>query len=193
MFKWLGQQPEKRKQKTKQLWESEFSVVKEGLDEKQIVAFVDNLIAQHRASQQISVASLRSLFEKAVADAEQISATIKMQAQAEAEEEATRTISQAKQEADEIRGKAEVAAQKEAEDIIATSNRKAELAEAEARQKSLLFLLRAREEIEREVRGDYKQAHSRLLSTLQNLVGEGQNIATELKDKRRKAMGGPKA
>ena len=190
MFKWLGQQSENRKQKTKQLWGGEFSVVKEGLDERQVVAFVDNLIAQHRASQQISAASLRSVIEKAVADAEQIAATIKVQAQTEAEEEAARAINQARQEADEIRGKAELAAQKEAEDIISTSNKKAELAEVEARQKALLFLLRAREEIEREVRGDYKQAHSRLLSTLQNLVGEGQNIVAELKDKRERLWEG---
>jgi len=45
MFKWLGQQSEERKQKTRQLWKSEFNVVKEGLDEKQVVAFIDNLIA----------------------------------------------------------------------------------------------------------------------------------------------------
>lgn len=190
MFKWLGQQSEKRTQKTRQLWKSEFNVVKEGLDEKQVVAFIDNLIAQHKVSQQISAASLRSLIEKAVADAEQITTSIKVQAQTEAEEEANRTINQAEQEANEIKGKAEIAARKEAKDIIEMSNKKAELAEIETKQKALLSLLKAREEIEGEVRGDYKQAHSRLLATLQNLMSEGQNIATELKDKRERLWDG---
>ena len=184
MFKWFGQRPKKSKQKTRQLWEREFNTVKDGLDEKQVVAFVDDLIAQRKASQQASAASLRSVLKTAVTDAEQIAASIKLKAQTEAEEEAARTIDQAKQEADEIRRRTEVAAQEESEDILAASNRKAEISEVEMRQKALLFLLRAREKIEKEVVGEYKRAYARLSSSLQDLLSEGQNIATELKDKR---------
>ena len=184
MFKWRGQRFEKGKQKTRQLWEREFDIVKEGLDEKQVIAFVDNLIAQFKASQQAAAASLHSLVKKAVTDAEQIAASIKMKAQTEAEDEAATIISQAKQEAEEIKRRAEVATQKEAEEILSASNRKAEITEVEAKQKALLFLLRAREEIEKEVREEYKSAHSRLSSSIQALMSEGQNIAIELKDKR---------
>jgi len=81
MFKWRGQRLEKRKQKTRQLWEREFDIVNEGLDEKQVIAFVDNLIVQHKASQQASAASLNSLIKKAVTDAEQIASSIKMRSQ----------------------------------------------------------------------------------------------------------------
>ncbi len=49
MVKSLGQRFENGKQKASQLWEREFDIVKEGLDEKQVIAFVDNLIAQHKA------------------------------------------------------------------------------------------------------------------------------------------------
>ena len=84
--------PWMRKRKTRQLWESEFNVVKEGLDEKQVVAFVDNLIAQHRTLQQASADSLRSLLKTAVTDAEQLAASIKVKAQAEAEAEAAGII-----------------------------------------------------------------------------------------------------
>jgi len=184
MFKRLGQRLEKTKQKTRQLWEREFDIVNKGLDEKQVIAFVDNLIVQHKASQQASAASLNSLIKKAVTDAEQIAASIKMKAQTEAEDEAATIISQAKQEAEEIKRRAEIATQKEAEEILSASDRKAEITEVEAKQKALLFLLRAREEIEKEVRDEYKSAHSRLSSSLQDLMSEGQNIEMELKGKR---------
>ena len=187
--------PWMRKRKTRQLWESEFKVVKEGLDEKQVVAFVDNLIAQHRTLQQASADSLRSLLETAVTDAEQLAASIKTKAQAEAEAEAAGIITQAKQEDQEIKRRAEIAAQKEAEDILSVANKKAEdilsvvnkkteITEVEARQNALLFLLRAREEIEKEVREEYKRAYARLSSSLQNLLDEGQSIEVELKGKR---------
>ena len=184
MFKWLGQRFEKGKQETRQLWESEFNVVKEGLDEEQVVDFVNNLIARHKASQQASADSLRSLLKTAVADAEQMAASIRMKAQTEAEAEAAEIITQAKQEDQEIKRRAEVDAQKEAEDIISVADKKAEITEVEAKQQALLFLLRAREEIEKEVREEYQRAYDRLSSSLQNLVDEGQNIEMELKSKR---------
>ncbi len=187
MFKWLSQQSEKqKKQKTKELWETEFNVVKEGLDEKQVTAFVNDLIAQHKASQQAASASLRSALQTIINDAEQMAASIKMKAQTEAGAEAARIITKAKQEAQEIKRRAEIATQKEVEDILSVANRKTKITEVEAKQKALLFLLRAREEIEKEITEEYKSAHSRLSSSLQDLVNEGQNVEMELRDKRAK-------
>jgi vacuolar-type H+-ATPase subunit H len=184
MFKWLGKRPEKREQKTRQLWEREFKIVKEGLDGEQVVAFVNELIAQSKASQRASSASLRSILKTAVTDAEQLAASIKAKAQTEAEAEAATIITQANQKAQEIQRRAEVAAQKEVEDILSVANRKAEIAEVEAKQKALLFLIRARDEIEKEVSDEYKRAYSRLSSSLQDLLTEGQNIEMELKGRR---------
>ncbi|MFC1932526.1 hypothetical protein ACFLXU_02705 [Chloroflexota bacterium] len=132
MFKQLGLQFENRKLKTRQLWEREFNVVEEGLDVEQVITFVDNLIAQHKTSQEASTASLRLLIKRAVADAEQITASIKMKAQTEAEDEAARIVAQAKQAVDEIRGGDEVAAQKGTEDFLSTSNKEAERKTKEA-------------------------------------------------------------
>ncbi|MBA7653171.1 hypothetical protein ES703_61014 [subsurface metagenome] len=184
MFNWFGQREGKGKQKARQLWEREFNITKEGLDEEQVVVFVNNLIAQHKASQQASAASLRSLLKTAVTDAEQIAASIKMKARAKGEAEATTIIAQAKQEGQEIKRKAEIATQKEAEDTLASANRKAEITELEATQKALLFLLRAREDIEKEIREEYKNTYDQLFSSLQKLMSEGQNIEMELKSKR---------
>jgi len=184
MFNLFGQRGGKGKQKARQLWEREFNITKEGLDEEQVVAFVNNLIAQHKASQQASAASLRSLLKTAVTDAEQMAASIKMKARAEGEAEAITIIAQAKQEGQEIKRKAKIATQKEAEDTLASANRKAEITELEAKQKALLFLLRAREDIEKEIREEYKKTYDRLFSSLQEVLSEGQDIEMELKSKR---------
>jgi len=79
-----------------------------------------------------SSASVRSILKTAVADAEQVVASIKMKAQAEAEEEAARVIAQANQDAEEIKRSAETVVEKGVEDILAIANRKAESTEAEA-------------------------------------------------------------
>ncbi len=100
---------------------------------------------QHKA---LSSASVRSVLKTAVADAEQIVASIKIKAQSEAEEEAARIIAEANQDAEEIKRRAETAAEKKAEDIPLAANSKAEITEVETKQKASQSLLRAREEIE---------------------------------------------
>ena len=166
------------------MWDKQFNIVKSGLDAEQVIGFVNDLVAEKRASQEASAAALRSLLETAVTDAEQIAASIKMKAQTEAEAQATTIISQAEQEAEEVKRRAERAAQRAVEDILAVAKSEAEITEVEAKQKALLFLLRAREDIEKEIGDEYKRVHSRLFSSLQNLLSEAQNIEAELKHKR---------
>ncbi len=173
MFKWLTQRSEKSKQKTWRLEPKESS----------------DVMAQDRALQQVSPNSLRSLLRTAVADAEQIAASIKMRAQTEAGAEVTRIISQAELEAEEIRGKAEIAAQREAEEILSVANKKAQITEVEAKQEALLFLIGASEEVGKEISEEYKRAYSRLASALQDVVSnEVQNIEKELRDKKAKVL-----
>jgi hypothetical protein len=181
MFKWLSG---KSKQATRRLWENEFNVVERGLDEEGVIAFVNRLIAQHRASERVSADSLRSFLKTAVTNAEQIAASIKTRAQVEAEAEAAKITNQAQQESQDIRRRAQVAAQREAEDILQVANKKAEITEVETKQKALLFLLRAREEIEQEVSEEYKQIYARLSSSLQRVLEVGQSLEVELKSKR---------
>ena len=173
----------KKMRGTKLLWGREFKTVKKGLAEEQVVDFVNEMVAQYGAS-------LDPLLETTATNAEQLAASIKMKAQQEAEAEAERIISQAKQDVQEIKLSAEIAAEaklateKKAEDILSTVKRKTEIIETEAKQRTLLYLLKAREEIEKQIREDYKKAYSRLSSSLQDLMSVGQNIEVELKDKR---------
>ena len=183
IFKWFTNRFGKKGKKAKLLQGREFKTVKKGLDEEQVVDSVNDPVAQHGVSPD-------PLLETTVTNDEQLAISIKMKVQQEAEAEAERIISQARQEVQEIKLSAEIAAEaklateKKAEDILSTVKRKTELIEAEAKQRTLLYLLKAREEIEKQIREDYKRAYSRLSSSLQDLMSEGQNIEIELKNKR---------
>jgi len=166
-LRWLGQQFERIKQKGGQLREREAS----------------DLVIQDDTQEQPPPDSLRVLLKTAIADAEQIAASIKMRAQKEAEAEAARIIAQTKLEAQEIMGRAEIAAEKQAEDILSAADRKVELTEVEAKHKALQFLIRASEEIEKDMKQEYDRAYTRLSSVLQELMNEGQNIRMELRDR----------
>ena len=129
---------------------------------------------QGKGNHKTNGASIQSLIQKAVTDAEQISASIKTRAQEEAENEAAMTIEQAKQQAEQIKKSAGVAAQKEAEDILSSASKRAETAEIDAKQKVRLLLLKAKQELDADAGGEYKQVLSRLISSLQELVNEEQ-------------------
>ncbi|MFC1988842.1 hypothetical protein ACFLVJ_03315, partial [Chloroflexota bacterium] len=131
-----------------------------------VVSFINGLRKRNVISQKASTESLRSIIERAVSDAEQIAASIKMKAQKEAEEEAVKIINQARQGVDEIRQTIEAVTQKETQDILSALAENSEPAETETGQKAQLNLLKTREEIEKEVQEEYKHAHSRLLNSL---------------------------
>ena len=134
IFQRLGQRFARSKQKIRQLRQRESS----------------DLLKRVSIPQQVSSDSLRSLLKTAIADAEQIVASIKMRAQTEAEAEATRIIAQVKLEAEEIRSRAEGAAQKQTEDILSAVNRKAEITVEETKQKALQYIA-SKEKVEKPV------------------------------------------
>ncbi len=82
----------------KQLWGKEFDIVEGGLDEKQVVDFVNGLLAQR---EEPVPGSVRSILKSAIEDAERITGIIKQKARAEAREEAEKIIVRARREAGE--------------------------------------------------------------------------------------------
>jgi len=123
MFKSRSQRREAEEQKRKQLWGRDFNIVKNGLDEEQVIDFVNELVTQPGAA---SVTSVGSIIKTAIKGAEQIIDSIKMRARAEAEEEAARIIAQAKQEAAGIGGAPITTVEKEVEDILSVANKTVE-------------------------------------------------------------------
>lgn len=134
--------------------------------------------------------SMRALLKSAIADAEQIAASIKMRAQAEGEAEAARIVAQAEMEGKQIRGRAEIEAQREAENILSAANKTARITEMEAKQKALQFLVGITGQVEKEVKAEYERAYSRLSAALQNLISEGQSIDSELKSRTARLLEG---
>lgn len=110
---------EAKQPKKKRLWEKDFNLVEDGLEEKQVVSFVNDLRKQYEAS---SPASVSAVLKTAVKDARQIVDDIKTRAEAEAGEESARIIAQAEQEAREIKERSAADAGKEAADILPVVN-----------------------------------------------------------------------
>jgi hypothetical protein len=132
MFRLLGRRSATEEQKRKQLEEKNLDTDKNGMEgEQQVVDFDNDLVAQLEASPATSVGLI---LKTAIKDAEQIVASIKMRAQAEAEEEAARIIAQAKKEAEGIKESSETVAEKETEDNLSVAKGAAEAKSEESTQ-----------------------------------------------------------
>lgn len=115
MFKRSSRQSATKDPKKKQLWGKDFDIVSDGLDERQVVSFVTDLLKQRDES---VPASIRSILKTAVVSAERITDTIQKKAQAEAEDEAARIIAQANKKVEEIAGKPEKEDKKNLEAVL---------------------------------------------------------------------------
>lgn len=92
------------KKRIEQLWGREFDIVKEGLSQPQVVAFITELINTNEtlAKKAEQLTFLEKLAEKTVAEADKLAVSIKNKAQ----EETTTILQMAEEEASEIRTKA---------------------------------------------------------------------------------------
>lgn len=115
MFKRSSRQSATKDPKKKQLWGKDFDIVSDGLDERQVVSFVNDLLKQRVES---VPASIRSILKTAVISAERITGAIQKKAQAEAEDEAARIIAQANRKVEEIAGKPEKENKKHLEAVL---------------------------------------------------------------------------
>ncbi|MBI2850739.1 MAG: hypothetical protein HYX80_06830 [Chloroflexi bacterium] len=152
MSKWLTQLFEKKKTRAEE----------EGLDEQQATVFVNDLLACYDATQKTAVDSS----VKSVTDVAQTTTSSGLKALRAAEDEAARIIEKAKQTADEIRRRAETVTLKEVEDILSVAGAAGRDTAEEAKQRLQAYLIRAREEIEKEVRQEHMRTSFRALSSL---------------------------
>jgi len=166
MFKSHGQRREAERQKRKQLWGRDFNIVKDGLDEEQVIDFVNELVMRPETS---SPASARSIIQTAIKDAEQIIESIKVKAHAEAEEEAARIIAQAKQETTGIKGEPKTAVEKEVEDILSVVNK---VVEEKIEEPTQLSEEASEEEIEEATQPREEAAESEPVAAVEEPLGQ---------------------
>jgi hypothetical protein len=161
----------------KVLWGREFKLVKAGLDVEQVADLVNALMAE-------SNAAVDPLLEMTMEDAERLATNIRTDAAEKAQAEAEKIIKQVQEDAEEMKRQAEAAAEKEGENAFAEIKKRAESMEAETKKKTLIYLVRAREQIEKEIREEYEAAYSRLFSSVQEIMNVGQDLEAELRRKR---------
>ena len=143
----------------KLLWGKEFKIVKLGLAEEEVVAFVTNLIKQRDSlqEQQQHLHSLQKLAETTVIEANELAESIKR----EAHGEAAKVVEEAEKRAREITGEA----QRQAE--VETQEEVARILE-EARQEATSIMETAMKRVSSEI----KNIRDTFLTSLENLVAE---------------------
>jgi cell division septum initiation protein DivIVA len=121
------------KEGTVELWGHEFKRVKNGLDEEQIVSFVNELMNAHKTLLERAehLSALTKLAEKTIVEADNVAKRLQEEATDQAKVEANKIIAEAEEQAQKLlqekSAEAVVMADKEAETIKAKAQRKAEL------------------------------------------------------------------
>jgi len=181
--------PKMKEGSQKILWGKEFEVVKNGLSEEQVVKFVTELINKYKvlSEQKDHFVTMGTISERTAIEADKVANDIRERAKKEAEAEAERIIAEANQKARDIGlgaiKKAQDATRQEIYDIMNVANQRAAILETESKQKTQLFLIKRRREIQDQLKEEIKKAYNQLLSGLQDLLGKGQEVETEWKNK----------
>ena len=175
--------------KTRRLWGQEINVVKGGLAEEQVISFVAELLGKYRdlATRQEHFLSLGALSERAAGEADKLAESARARAREEAAAETTNTVVQARQRAEEMVATAKKTAQEvtrtEADSLLQAARRKAAIIETEAKQRSQLYLIKAGEAIEDELKRERNEGYEQLLSALRNVLSEEHDIEARWKGK----------
>ena len=152
------------KHNTIELGGCEFRRVKHGLDEAQVVSFINELISQRDTlvQREEHLSSLTKLAEKLVTEADNLAEEIK-----------TEAIDQGKAGAAAIVATAEEKAQQMIEEkrteIVTIANEQAVAIKAEAEREAELLLENRRKSIQPELRNFVNQLHSQLVSEIESL------------------------
>lgn len=155
------------------LWGHEFNLAQKGLDETQVVSFVNGLIDERDtlAQRKEHSASLTKLAEKTVAEADKLAEDIQKEAREQAKAEANDIIANAKEQAQQ-------AIEEERTKIITIANEEATAIKANAEQEAELLLENQLKRIQPELREMAQGLYGQLLSQFENL--KQQIVASEV-------------
>ncbi|MDH5364363.1 MAG: ATP synthase F0 subunit B, partial [Dehalococcoidia bacterium] len=155
-----------------ELWGREFKKVKSGLDEEQVVSFVNELMNEHKTLLERAehLSSLTKLAEKTVVEAENVAKQIQKEAADQAKAEAKTIIAKAEEQAQKV-------FQEKSAEAIVMANREAEAIKAKAQQQAELLLEERTKEIQPKLRDIAKRLYGELLSQFESL--KQQVVASE--------------
>jgi hypothetical protein len=155
-----------------ELWGREFTLAKNGLEEAQVVSFVNELIGERDLlSKRLEhMSSLTKLAEKTVFEADRLAEEIRKESADQAKAEASTLIAEAEEQARQM------AEEKRAE-IIASVTKEAEAIKTDAERGAELLLERERKKIYPEMKDTAARLYGELLSQLESF--KKQVIASE--------------
>jgi len=147
-----------------ELWEHDFAIVRNGLDEEQVISFVNELISQRGTflQRQEHLSSLTKLAERIAAEADNMAKQTKEEAVEQAKAETTVILAKAEEQAQQM------IEEKRAE-VIAMANREAEAIRANAQQQATLLLEEKTRSIQIELKDTVQSLSRQFLSQLESL------------------------
>ena len=156
-----------------ELWEHDFAIVRNGLDEEQVISFVNELISQRVTflQRQEHLSSLTKLAERIAAEADNMAKQTNEEAVEQAKAETTAILAKAEEQAQQM------IEEKRAE-VIAMANREAESIRANAQQQATLLLEEKTSSIQIELKDTVQSLSRQFLSQLESL--QQQVIALEV-------------
>ena len=161
-----------------ELWGHEFNLAKSGLDETQIVSFVNELISERdqliRQTEHLS--TLTKLAEKTVVEADRLAEAIRKETTDQTEAEAAAIVAKAEEQAQQI-------IEEKRSEITATATKEAEAIKASAEDEARLLLEHEKERIQTELRDISQQLYRELLSQLGSLKQQVTALEAEFESK----------
>ncbi len=161
-----------------ELWGHEFNLAKNGLDEAQVVSFVNELTGERDLLVQRleHMSSLTKLAEKTIVEADRLAEEIRKESTDRAEAEANAIVTKAEEQARQM-------AEEKRTEIMTVATKEAEAIKANAEREIKLLLERERERIQPEMRDTAQRLYRELLSQLESL--KQQVIASEVEFERK--------
>jgi cell division septum initiation protein DivIVA len=152
-----------------------------------VAAFVEELLARNKQlADQGAAGVMVNYTQKLMGELQELEATIRAQAQRDAQVEAVKITADAQRQAQETiqraRGEATAVAQRQAEAILAEARKKAELAESQVRIQAQFMLAKARDQIQAHIQREGEIAYQRMMSALTGLIQEAQRVESEWKE-----------
>ncbi len=156
------------------LWGHEFNLAQKGLDETQVVSFVNGLIDERDmlAQRQEHFTSLTKLAEKTVAEADKLAEDINKEAREQAKAEANEIIAKAKEQAQQL-------FEEERAKIITTATEEATVIKTNAEREADLLLENQRKRIQPELREIAQGLYGQLLAQFESLKQQAVALEAE--------------
>jgi cell division septum initiation protein DivIVA len=158
-----------------ELWGHEFKKAKHGLDEEQVVSFVNKLMEEHETllKRAEHLSSLTQLAEKTIVEADDLAKKVEKEAGERAKAEANAIIAKAEEQAQKL-------IQEKTAEAVAMANREAEAIKAKAEQRAEALLEEKVKSIQPELKDSAKRLYEELLTQLESLKQQTVTLAEDL-------------